>query len=137
MAPMKRRILAAAEDPTMVDDKDDYGNKRLELASQLRSLLFEDIFKVLCSDIKRLAELHFAKWKKNDFSAPGRRGGGSISGYDALLYVRWDTITQDLEFAIRTGNWHVKRFKLERTGVTEVLSHLSFIAAIGMMTRIT
>lgn len=138
MAPMKRRILAAAEDPTMIDDKDYYGNKRLELAGQLLSLLFEDLFKKLCSDIKRQAELHFAKQKKSDFAAPGRRGGGSsISGYDALLHVRGDTITQGLEFAISTGNWHVKRFKMERAGVTEVLSRLSFIAALGMMTRIT
>jgi len=141
MAQMMRRILAAAEDPTMIDDKDYYGNKRLELAGQLLSLLFEDLFKKLCSDIKRQAELHFSKQKKSDFSMPSRRGSGAgaglMSGYDALQNVRGDTITQGLEFAISTGNWHVKRFKMERAGVTEVLSRLSFIAALGMMTRIT
>jgi DNA-directed RNA polymerase III subunit RPC2 len=42
---MIRRIIEALHDPAKLDDKDYYGNKRLELAGQLVSLLFEDLFK--------------------------------------------------------------------------------------------
>ena len=45
LALMIRRIIEASQDESKLDDKDYYGNKRLELAGQLVSLLFEDQFK--------------------------------------------------------------------------------------------
>ena len=45
LALMIRRIIDASIDSSKLDDKDYYGNKRLELAGQLISLLFEDLFK--------------------------------------------------------------------------------------------
>lgn len=37
--------MKAQVDGKMVDDRDYYGNKRLELAGSLLSLMFEDLFK--------------------------------------------------------------------------------------------
>ena len=44
-----------------IDDKDYYGNKRLELAGNLLSLLFEDVFKLFNNDLKRQADLILSK----------------------------------------------------------------------------
>ncbi len=43
--------MQAEEDPSLVDDRDYYGNKRLELAGSLLSLLFEDAFKRFNSEV--------------------------------------------------------------------------------------
>ena len=43
LALMIRRVILAQADTLKVDDRDYYGNKRLELAGQLLSLLFEDL----------------------------------------------------------------------------------------------
>lgn len=124
VAVMIRRILHAMVDRTQVDDKDYYGNKRLELAGQLLALLFEDCFKRLNADLKRQADAVLSKSNR-------------ATQFDILKCIRQDTLSNGLEHAISSGNWTVKRFRMERKGVTQVLSRLSFISALGMMTRIT
>ena len=124
LSTMTRRLLEALIDPEKVDDKDYYGNKRLELAGQLLALLFEDLFKRLNSDLKRQADAVLSKANR-------------ATQFDIAKCFRPDTITNGLEHAIASGNWTVKRFRMERKGVTQVLSRLSYVATLGMMTRIT
>ncbi|KAI9782210.1 MAG: DNA-directed RNA polymerase III core subunit ret1 [Geoglossum umbratile] len=123
---MVRRVLMAMHDPSLVDDRDYVGNKRLELAGQLLSLLFEDLFKKFNHDLK----LNIDKVLKK----PAR-----TMEFDAFqhMQVHGNYITSGMNRAISTGNWSLKRFKMERAGVTHVLSRLSYISALGMMTRIT
>eukprot|EP00877_Chromochloris_zofingiensis_P003786 jgi/Chrzof1/13408/Cz07g31260.t1 len=123
-AVMVRRMMYAALDPSFIDDRDYYGNKRLELAGGLMSLLFEDLFKRLNADLKRQADSVLSKANR-------------ASQFDIAKCIRADTITYGLESAISSGNWNIKRFRMDRKGVTQVLSRLSFIAALGMMTRMS
>ena len=53
MGVMVRRMLWAMLDPSSLDDRDYYGNKRLELAGGLLALLFEDLFKRLNADLRK------------------------------------------------------------------------------------
>jgi DNA-directed RNA polymerase III subunit RPC2 len=55
MALMIRRVVQAQGDDIEVDDKDYYGNKRLEMAGQLLALLFEDLFKRYNSEVRVLS----------------------------------------------------------------------------------
>ncbi|BGP27572.1 DNA-directed RNA polymerase III subunit RPC2 [Rhodotorula toruloides] len=126
IANMARRVLMAMLDPKNVDDRDYVGNKRLELAGQLLSLLFEDLFKKFNHDLK----MNIDKILKKSNRA---------TEFDAIkqFQLHGDGITQGFVRAISTGNWSLKRFKMERAGITHVLSRLSFISALGMMTRIS
>ncbi len=123
LALMVRRVIEAQKDSFQVDDRDYYGNKRLELAGQLLSLLFEDLFKKFNAELKRIADQTIVRQRATQF--------------DIVRHMRQDQITNGLKNAISTGNWSVKRFKMDRAGVTQVLSRLSFISALGMMTRIS
>lgn len=126
MAMMARRVVMAMHNPKMVDDRDYVGNKRLELAGQLMSLLFEDLFKKFNTDFKANIDKILRK--------PNR-----ATEFNPLLSINIhsNNITSGLNRAISTGNWSLKRFKMERAGVTHVLSRLSYISALGMMTRIS
>jgi DNA-directed RNA polymerase III subunit RPC2 len=124
IAHMVRRIILTSTGRMKLDDKDYYGNKRLELAGQLMSLLFEDLFKRFNADIKRQADMVLSKANRAE-------------AFDVLKCFRTDTITNGMVNAVATGNWVLKRFRMERAGVTQQLSRLSYISALGMMTRVT
>ncbi|KAG0077390.1 DNA-directed RNA polymerase III core subunit ret1 [Linnemannia elongata] len=126
VAVMTRRVVMAMLRGDLVDDRDYVGNKRLELAGQLLSLLFEDLFKKFNSDLKMNIDKVLKK--------PNRTQEFDV--YSQLLF-HGDHITSGFVRAISSGNWSLKRFRMERAGVTQVLSRLSFIAALGMMTRIS
>jgi DNA-directed RNA polymerase III subunit RPC2 len=86
--------------------------------------MFEDLFKRFNLELRRAAKESLSKTHR---AAP----------FDIASDMRPDTITRGLVTAIATGNWNVERYGMARAGVTHVLSRLSFISALGMMTRIS
>lgn len=58
---MTRRLIQAELGENQMDDRDFYGNKRLELAGSLLALLFEDCFKRFNSELKKAADTSLAK----------------------------------------------------------------------------
>lgn len=76
------RVIEVIDDPKKIDDKDYYGNKWLELAGDLVSLLFEDAFWNYVDDLKRAINWELPKAKRK----------GDI--FDPLKLVTRDTITE-------------------------------------------
>ncbi|KAL0397379.1 UNVERIFIED_CONTAM: DNA-directed RNA polymerase III subunit [Sesamum calycinum] len=124
VAVMVRRILEAILNKDAMDDKDYVGNKRLELSGQLLSLLFEDLFKTMNDEARKTIDTILAK--------PSRS-----SRFDISQFIVKDSITVGLERTLSTGNWDVKRFRMHRKGMTQVVARLSYIGTLGHMTKIS
>ena len=122
LALMTKKLINAIKDGNKIDDKDYYGNKRLELAGNLIALLFEDLFKKYNSDLKKIIDQTLIKSGDNNI--------------DIYRLMNSDIITHGLASSISNGNWNVKRFKMHRSGVTELLNRMTYISSLGMMTRI-
>lgn len=122
---MVRRLVQTKVKMVKEDDKDFVGNKRFELAGQLLSILFEDTFKRFNFELKRSIDKILSKRSR-------------AQEFDALTFLNLQAnmITSTLSRAISTGNWNLKRFRMERSGVTHVLSRHSYVSALGMMTKI-
>eukprot|EP00756_Hemistasia_phaeocysticola_P064166 Hpha_TRINITY_DN7574_c0_g1::TRINITY_DN7574_c0_g1_i1::g.19131::m.19131/K03021/RPC2, POLR3B; DNA-directed RNA polymerase III subunit RPC2 len=128
---MTRRVLLAAYAPpeisqALLEDsgKDVFGNKRLELAGSLLMLLFEDAFKIFNDNLRKQADRLMA--------ASARAEPFDFSTVMTTLRI----ITDKLEFAISSGNWSIPRFKIDFKGVSQQLTRTSYIACLGMMTRV-
>ncbi|GFP99206.1 DNA-directed RNA polymerase iii subunit rpc2 [Phtheirospermum japonicum] len=123
VAVMLRRMMEAILNKDAMDDKDYVGNKRLELSGQNIALLFEDLFKTMNDEARSTIDKLLSK--------PNRS-----SRFDTSQYIVKDSITVGLERSISTGNWNVKRFRMDRKGMTQVVARLSYIGTLGFMTKI-
>jgi DNA-directed RNA polymerase beta subunit len=101
------------------DDRDDYINKRVESAGILCHELFRQLFKKYCSAILTSVE----KKKQSP---------------DVMSIInRLPIITNGLRHCFGTGNWGVPKNSYIRTGVSQVLSRLSYGATLSNLRRIT
>jgi DNA-directed RNA polymerase III subunit RPC2 len=105
---MARRLLDGSRDPTLIDDKDYYGNKRIELAGQLISLMFEDLFKRFCTQIAKQADqsltrYHQAKASNSGGNASTRRNNAKLEYPDCFVNFPSDIITRGMQSALSTG----------------------------------
>jgi DNA-directed RNA polymerase III subunit RPC2 len=115
LALMVRRIIGAMKDPSQLDDKDYYGNKRLELAGQLMSLLFEELFKDFVDEFQKTIDKELGK-------LAGRRKDTKEFDANSTMWFNPERITRGLVSRLSSGVWDLKRFRMNRQGVTQVLS---------------
>jgi DNA-directed RNA polymerase III subunit RPC2 len=70
--------------------------------------LFEDKFKTFNAELKKEIDKYLAKNLNKE-----------LTHFDITTFMRrGDIITNGMKAAISTGNWNLKRFKMERAGVT-------------------
>ncbi|UYV82437.1 POLR2B [Cordylochernes scorpioides] len=137
---MVHRLLLAALGRREVDDRDHYGNKRLDLAGPLMAFLFrgqesltggstiiditddvDRLFRSLTKELRLYAQKFIDRQK--DFNMD--------------LSIRTRIISDGLRFALATGNWGDQKKALQsRTGVSQVLNRLTYVSTLSHLRRI-
>lgn len=126
LATMIRRAILFDFGIIKGDGKDFVGNKKIETANDLLELVFDDAFKDLVSSIAKKMDIR-------------KRAGAQTASSVSLEFnklISPDIITKKFVSAISTGHWNIERFHVSRIGVTQVLSRLSYLSALGQVTRL-
>ncbi|MCL7047334.1 hypothetical protein MKW94_006641 [Papaver nudicaule] len=114
------RLLLCALGRRPQDDRDHYGNKRLDLAGPLLGGLFRNLFRKLTRDVRG----YMQKCLDN--------------GKDVNLHfgIRASTITNGLKYSIGTGNWGQANAAGTRAGVSQVLNRLTYASTLSHLRRL-
>jgi DNA-directed RNA polymerase II subunit RPB2 len=113
-----KKLILSHLGKRLQDDRDNYGNKRIETTGVLCTDLFRNLYKRFISTIK----LQFEKKKSNP---------------DILSIIsKINVITLGLRHCFATGNWGVQKNAYTRTGVSQILSRMTFGATISHLRRI-
>ncbi len=100
------------------DDRDNYVNKRVEMAGVLCCELFRTLFKRFTKAVE--AQLEKKKQRPDVLS----------------IISRTNSITLGLKLAFATGNWGVQKNNYIRTGVSQVLSRMTYGATLSHLRRV-
>ncbi|ELU13810.1 hypothetical protein CAPTEDRAFT_172112 [Capitella teleta] len=115
------RLLLAALGRRECDDRDHYGNKRLDLAGPLLAFLFRGLFRNLTKEVRLFSQKFIDQGK--DFNLE--------------LAIRTRTITDGLKYSLATGNWgDQKKAHQARAGVSQVLNRLTFVSTLSHLRRL-
>ncbi len=118
LANMVSKLLNTHVGLRVEDDRDNYCNKRVEMAGVLCCELFRTLFK------------RFVKKIKDDLEKKKQRP-------DILTIIsRTTSISMGLKYSFSTGNWGVQKNSYMRTGVSQVLSRMTYGGTLSHLRRI-
>lgn len=123
---MVNRLLQVALKRHTEDDRDHYGNKRLDLAGPLLAGLFRQLLRKLMKDVRANLRRVVNLGKDVD----------EILCTHLTASIKSSIITNGLKYALATGNWVANAGATTKTGVSQVLSRLTFASALSHLRRL-
>ena len=120
---MTRKMILIITGKREFDDRDHYGNKRVDLSGQLLGIIFKNGWNRVYNETSVFIEkrINSANNYNKDFTMSNVIDSNSIS--------------KELSSALSTGNWGTKNFN--KTGVSQVLSRLNNLAFVSHLRRLT
>ncbi|KAJ3615954.1 hypothetical protein Zmor_012164 [Zophobas morio] len=115
------RLLLAALGRRECDDRDHFGNKRIDLAGPLLAQLFRQLFRNLVKEIQTTL----------------KRCLDESKDFNITRAIDHNIITRGLRYALATGNWGEQRKAHQtRAGVSQVLNRLTFVSTLSHLRRL-
>ena len=106
-----------------MDDRDNFGNKRLDVAGPLLA----HMFRILWSKQLKAAQRKIQK-------RLNRHDIGTLQL--SQLFSDDDSITKGLKYSLATGNWCTQdRAPSKKTGVSQILQRLTFLSTLSHLRR--
>lgn len=119
---MVRKLVGTYTGQLQCDDRDHYANKRIDTAGVLMSLLFRQVYRTLLksftTQLQRLLE------------------NGKLAYTNLGELINHKKITSQFKYAFSTGNWGVQRSNTTQTGVAQMMSRMTTVAAMSNLRRI-
>jgi DNA-directed RNA polymerase II subunit RPB2 len=115
------------------DDRDSYMNKKIDLTGTLLNNLFRNYFNKLVKDMTKQIQ------KEMKMPSSWRSTGNYlnvINKTNIYKMIKISTIENGIKRALATGNFGVKGSNSTKVGVAQVLSRLTYIAALSHLRRI-
>jgi DNA-directed RNA polymerase beta subunit len=103
------------------DDRDHYGNKRMDLAGPLLGGLFRQSFYKMIKECRLYLEKKVSEGRE----------------FNVASAVDQNIITRDLRYALATGNWGANKKATTKTGVSQVLHRLTFMSTLSHLRRVS
>lgn len=119
---MIRKLIGTYIGKLQCDDRDHYANKRIDTAGTLMSLLFRQVYRALLKTLG--SQLH--KLMDNN----------KLSYTNIGEMVNHKKITGAFKYAFSTGNWGCQRGNSTQTGVAQMMSRMTAVAALSNLRRI-
>lgn len=117
---MVNKLLQVVLERQEPDDRDHFGNKRLDLAGPLLAGLFRQQLLKMVRDVRTNAKNLMADDKPIEFAS----------------IIKSSIITNGLKYALATGNWLSGSGTPSKTGVSQVLNRLTFASALSHLRRL-
>lgn len=117
---MVRKLVSCLKGERNLDDRDHFGLKRLDLTGTLLTSLFKIRFIKFIQRQKQTWEDKIKKQRVIIGLAPE---------------IQLNTITREIQYALSTGNWGISKQRITKTGVSQQLGRLTYVATLSNLRR--
>ena len=124
---MAKKLLNTSLQRLDFDDRDHYGNKRVDLTGELLFLIFQRGFDIM---YKKLQEEILRIGKKR------LTGVNAIPSLSLVSLLNSDSITKQIIYALGTGNWGNTKTGASKTGVSQIAKRMNTMDLYSHLRRL-